>query len=133
MARAREEIEAIVRDCVRHTLGCEDGDLDPSLRLVEDLGAESMDFVDLVGRIGRRIDAPLELRQLDDDLKAAMSVAEFEQGLLTAPGLPVLRAYFPDAREGEIYEGMPLHEVPFLFTVKMLVDFAVAADAARGA
>lgn len=131
MTRTREEIEAIVRDCIRHTLGCEDDELDLELRLVEDLGAESMDFVDIVGRIGRRLEAPLNLHELDDALKDAMSPAAFEQGLVTAPALPVLRRYFPDAADGEIYDGMPLHEVPFLFTGKMLVDFALAAHAAK--
>jgi acyl carrier protein len=126
----RATVEAVVIDCIRDTLGFEDEALGPELRLAQDLGAESMDFVDLVGRIGRRLGLRLDLGQLDDALREVMSAAEFDQGLVTAAALPVLHRFFPAAAPGEIYEGMALHEIPFLISVGSLIDFALAAEPA---
>ena len=132
MSRSRDEIEAVVVDCVRHTLGFEEEEIHASQRLAADLGAESMDFVDIVGRVGRRLGVKLELQQLDETLRGVMNEAEFEQGLVTKAAVPVLRGYFPEADPGEIYEGMPIHEIPFLISVKTLIELAVEADRRGG-
>lgn len=130
MSRSREEVQKVVEDCIRHTLGCEDDAIDPGTRLIADLGAESMDLVDIISRIGRRLGKTLHPERLDEKLREAMTAAELEQGLVTKRALAVLRAYFPEASAGEIYENMPLHEVHFLMSVKTLIDLAYEAEAA---
>jgi acyl carrier protein len=123
-----QQVRQVVLECVQETLGCPDDEpVGLESRLVAELGAESMDFVDIVSRIGRRLQVSLRLEQLDDELKAVMTESEFEQGLLTPPALEVLRRYFPGAADGELREGMPLHEIPFLMTVGTLVGFSLAA------
>lgn len=128
MTQTREGITETVIDCVRATLGAPaDEPIRVESRLVSELGAESMDFMDIVSRIGRRLQVELRLEQLDDELKGAMTEAEFEQGTVTPAALEVLRRYFPHAGPDELGAGMAIHEIPFLMTVGTLIDFSIAA------
>jgi acyl carrier protein len=128
MNTSRERVAELVIECVKSALGAPaDEPIGLESRLVTDLGAESMDFMDIVSRIGRRLQVELRLEQLDDELKGAMTEAEFEQGLLTPAALEILRRYFPHAGPDELHDGMALHEIPFLMTVETLVDFSMAS------
>jgi acyl carrier protein len=128
MAMTRETVQDVVIEAIRSTLGCEeDQAIEPDSRLMAELGAESVDLTDIMGRVSRRLKVELRMEALDDELLASMSRAEMEQGLITPPAVAVLKKYFPNARAGEIQEGMPFHDVPFLISVGSLTDMAMVA------
>ena len=101
-----EAILAAMRDLVADRLARRPGDVTAESRLVDDLGADSLDFVDLVFAIEKRFGVKLRDDELDVLSQLDFSSPEvMRDGFLTpgvierlAPALPALREMADPAR-----------------------------------
>ena len=101
-----EAILAAMRDLVADRLARRPGDVTAASRLVDDLGADSLDFVDLVFAIEKRFGVKLRDDELDVLSQLDFSSPEvMRDGFLTpdvierlVPALPALRAVPDPAR-----------------------------------
>jgi len=101
-----EAILAAMRDLVADRLARRPGDVTAESRLVDDLGADSLDFVDLVFAIEKRFGVKLRDDELDVLSQLDFSSPEvMRDGFLTpdvierlVPALPALRAVPDPAR-----------------------------------
>jgi acyl carrier protein len=91
-----EEILAALSDLVADRLACKPAEVTPESRLVDDLGADSLDFVDLVFAIEKRFGVSLR----DDELDV-LSGLDFSspEGFLTRDVVTLLTRALPALRE----------------------------------
>jgi acyl carrier protein len=96
--------------------------------LIEDLGAESIDFLDIVFRLEQRFEVQIPRGKLIDDARGELSDEEFEQeGRLTSAGLARLRAYMTEVPADRFRPGLLLAEIPLLFNVETFCRIVVRA------
>jgi acyl carrier protein len=97
-------------------------------RLIADLGAESIDFLDIVFRLEQAFAVRIPRGQILDEARGALSEEEFHSdGLLSAAGLARLREVLDEVPAGAIAPGLRVDDVPFLFTVKTFCKVVVRA------
>jgi acyl carrier protein len=127
MAKSREDIEADVRDVLVDALGVDEDDVVPTATLKGDLGAESIDYLDIVFRLEKKFsttEKPFKIAQgelFPENLMTDPTLVE--NGKVTAKGLALLKEKVPHVALGD-FEGDPqITKLPTLFTVKSLCDF----------
>jgi acyl carrier protein len=105
-------------------------------RLIADLGAESIDFLDIVFRLDQHFRVRIGRGQILDEARGELSDDEFHHdGVLTAAGLSRLRAVLDEVDSAAFTPGLRIDDVPLLFTVKTFCKVVVRAQhaaASRG-
>ena len=96
MATTKEEVFSKVRLALVDALGVDEDEVTPQARLVGDLGAESIDFLDIVFRLEKAFDIKIPRGELfpEDILTNAQYV---QNGKPTSEGLAQLKARMPFA------------------------------------
>lgn len=99
-----EKLRSGVVECVAQSLAIEPGKIQVHSRLIPDLGADSLDFMDIMFALERRFD--IKLQKEDFDLLARVKMSKEEaivEGKLTPPALVRLRKWLPAMPvEGEV-------------------------------
>src|SRR5215471_8709328 len=95
-----EEIAAVfpkVADIVADALGCEKAEVQPQASLIDDLGAESIDFLDIVFRLERGFKVKIPRGKIVEEARGELSEAQFEQGgVVTEAGLQRLKSFLSE-------------------------------------
>ncbi len=96
MAVTKEEVFTKVQGALVDALGVDEEEVTPGARLVGDLGAESIDFLDIVFRLEKAFDIKIPRGELfpEDILTNAQFV---QNGKVTPEGLKQLEARMPFA------------------------------------
>ena len=99
-------------------LGLDEDEVEPDSQVIEDLGAESLDFLDIAFRLERAFGVKVPRGEIQRSAEATAG-EEFEvEGKLTAAGAVALREAMPEVDPGDISEGFLVRNIPRLFTVK---------------
>lgn len=123
MSISREEIMAKVRENLMDALGVDDDEVTEKATLMGDLGAESIDFLDIVFRLEKTFDIKIPREELfpADNL---LSGSEYvDNGKLTAVGLEKLKASMPHVDFTEFEKDPDLNKISDLFTVATIVKY----------
>ena len=127
-----------VRKIIAEALYIDEGEVTPEASLVKDLGAESIDFLDIVFRLEREFSIKVPKGILEQRARGGLSDEEFAvDGRLTSQAIANLRNVMPESL-ARITTGLTIRDIPALFTATTfarLVDeqlFGVAPDAATG-
>ena len=123
MAVSRDEIFEKVREVLVEALGVDDDEVSPEATLMGDLGAESIDFLDIVFRLEKAFDIKIPREELFP-AESFMSDPEYVSGgKLTPKGLDELRQKLPHT-DLTPFEGDPdLNKLGNLFTVNAIVNY----------
>ncbi len=125
-----QEIIDRVRGCVAEVLALDEEEVEASSSLITNLGAESLDLVELMYLLENEFS--ILLSRSDVSISAQLGLPEEEvhnDEVLTARALELLRARFPDA--GDILrEGATLNGLAELLTVEEVAR-SVAAKMER--
>ena len=96
----KEEIEAIypkVAEIIADALACDEEEVKPDSSLINDLGAESIDFLDFVFRLERTFKVKIPRGKIVEDARGSLTEAEFENGgVVTDAGVAQLKAYLDE-------------------------------------
>ena len=114
------EVYEKVVECFADALGLDEDEIEHQARLVDDLGAESLDFLDIAFRLERAFDIKIPRGGVEETarLKAAAGDNPYEvDGVLTAHGLKSLADSMPEVPPEEFKEGLKAVEIPLLFRV----------------
>jgi len=122
---SREEILDKVRATLVDALGVDDDEVTESATLVDDLGAESIDFLDIVFRLEKNFSIKIPRGELFPENLAADS-SFVKDGKVTAEGLAALRTKMPHADIDSLASDPRVENIQSLFTVKMMVNFIAA-------
>jgi acyl carrier protein len=118
-----DEIFDKVRATLVDALGVDDDEVTPEARLTTDLGAESIDFLDISFRLEKNFSIKIPRGELfPDDLAADSSLAK--DGIVTAAGLEILRKRMPHADIDAFAKDPKVENIANeLITVQMIVNY----------
>ncbi len=122
MAASREAVFQKVEEVLIEALGVDADEVSDSATLAGDLGAESIDFLDIVFRLEKSFEIKISKGELfpDDILNNPENVAG---GKLTEQGLERLKSAMPHAGFSEFEKDPKVSKVPDLFTVGTIVKY----------
>ncbi len=128
----KDEIKAVfpaVAETMADALGCDVADVKPDASLIEDLGAESIDFLDMVFRLERSFKVKIPRGKIVENARGTLSEAEFEQkGLVTDVGMAQLKAYLSEVPTERFRNPMKVKDIPRLFTPETFCKLVIAAQ-----
>ena len=129
MAMSRDDVFAKVKDVLIEALGVDDEEVTDNATLQGDLGAESIDFLDIVFRLEKTFSIKIPRGELFPE--EILNNPEYvEAGKLTSEGLAALKTAMPHADFAD-FEGDPdITKMPNLFTVKTIVKYLTTKLAA---
>lgn len=129
MAMTRDEVFSKVKEVLVDALGVDDDEIKEDATLIGDLGAESIDFLDIVFRLEKTFSIKIPKGELfpDDILQNPEFV---DQGKMTAKGLAQLKTAMPHADFTEFEANPEVDAMPNLFTVKTIVNYVTHKTAA---
>lgn len=117
-----DEILAKVRDTLVDALGVDDDEVTPEATLVGDLGAESIDFLDIIFRLEKNFSIKIPRGELfPENLAADQSLVK--DGKVTPEGIAKMRERMPHANVEKFSKDPRVENINELFTVQMIVNF----------
>ena len=129
---SKEDILAVlptVAATIADALGCDLEDVKPDASLIDDLDAESIDFLDMVFRLERAFKVKIPRGKIVENARGALTEAEFEQnGLVTDVGLAQLRSYLSEVPPERFKTPTKVKDIPRLFTTETFCKLVVAAQ-----
>lgn len=136
-AISQADIDAVfpkVAQIVADALGCDLDEVKPQASLIEDLDAESIDFLDLVFRLEKGFGVKIPRGKIVEDARGPLPEAEFEKkGVVTEAGLARLREFLSEVPADRIKTPLKAGDVPRLFTTETFCKVVIRAQrAAQG-
>lgn len=129
-----ESVYPKVREIIADVLVIDESEVSLNSRLIADLGAESIDFLDLVFQLEKAFDIKIPRGQLEKNARGDLSEQEFEQGgVLTEKGMQALQSYLSEVPAEHFKSNMKVNEIPTLFTVETFCKLIVSAAAEQKA
>ena len=123
MAMSRDEIFDEVKEVLIDALGLDDDEVSESATLMGDLGAESIDFLDIVFRLEKSFGIKIPREELFP-AESLMNNPEYvSNGKLTDKGMAELKAKMPHTDITAFQEDPDINKMPDLFTVGAVVNF----------
>ena len=122
MADAMNDILEKIKDCIAKALQINASDIQIDSKLIADLGAESIDFLDIVFRLEKAF----QIKIPRDDLfpeKVLTDPKMVKDGRITAEGLEMLRPKLPAAAFASFEKDPVVSKLSDLFTVRMILDY----------
>jgi acyl carrier protein len=132
------EVEVTVCQLIAESLGCESARVTPSAGLMDELGADSLDFLDIVFRLERAFAVQITRGEIEAAARGDLTEEEFAPGgVISERGLERLRALMPEA-VSRIQPGLHARQIMTLFTpatfaniVRRARERGSASDAAQ--
>ena len=123
MAMSRDEIIQQVQEVLVDALGVDDDEVTIEATLMGDLGAESIDFLDIVFRLEKAFGIKIPREELFP-AENLMNNSEFiHNGKLTEKGLTELREKMPHTDLSEFEKDPDINKMGDLFTVGAIVNY----------
>jgi acyl carrier protein len=125
----KEEIMAIypkVAGIMADALGCDAEQVKPDSSLINDLKAESIDFLDIVFRLERAFKIKIPRDKIVEEARGGLSEAEFEKGgVVTEAGLARLRSVLSEVPAERFTSPLNVANIPHLFTTETFCKMAI--------
>jgi acyl carrier protein len=115
-----------VRETLVDALGVDDDEVTQEATLIGDLGAESIDFLDIVFRLEKNFDVRIPRGELFPENLAAPDSGFVKEGVVTEAGLAELRQKMPHADVDAFADDPQVENISDLFTVGMICKFLEA-------
>ena len=119
----KDEIFNKVRETLEDALGVDEDEVSPEATLAGDLGAESIDFLDIVFRLEKKFDVKIPRGELFPENLASSDATFIQDGLVTNSGIEELRTRMPHADIDKLATDPKVENIQDLFTVQMIVNF----------
>jgi acyl carrier protein len=119
-----ENIPAGIQIAVAEALGLDEDEVTADATLLGDLGAESIDLLDILFRIERQVGVKVEAGDMGEYIQGGIPDDEFgdEDGIITAAGLAQLEKVMPQIDASELAGKLEAEQIMGLFTVANLVQ-----------
>lgn len=128
MALSRDEIYTKVQGVLVDALGVDDDEVTPTATLREDLGAESIDFLDIVFRLEKAFSIKIPRGELfPEDLETLKSDPTFVSGgKITPAGMAELKKRMPYANFTDFEKDPQVDNAGQLLTVDTITNYIEA-------
>jgi acyl carrier protein len=119
-------LEQRVRELVAEALARDLNEVSLDTVLMADLGAESLDFLDIVFKLEQEFDIQITRGEMERAARGEMSPEEFAPaGVISEAGLTRLRELMPDAA-ARIQAGLRPGQILSLFSTQTFVNLVMA-------
>jgi acyl carrier protein len=129
------DIDAAVKEAVVEALALDDDEVTPESTLMDDLGAESIDLLDILFRIEKSTGVKIEASDLGDYIQGGIPDDEFsdDNQVISDKGAEQLHKVMPQVNPGDVAGSLDAEEVITLFTVANLTEMVKSrSDGAGG-
>jgi acyl carrier protein len=127
-----EEIAAVfpkLAETMAEALGCDEEEITLTASLIDDLDAESIDFLDIVFRLEKTFKVKIPRGKILEDSRGPLSESEFEQnGVVTSAGLTQLKAYLSEVPAERFKTPLNVADIPRLFTPETFLKLVIKAQ-----
>ncbi len=125
------DISEATRKIVADALGRNEDEVKLDSILMDDLGAESLDFLDIVFRLEREFDIQITRGEMERASRGDMSADEFAPGgVISDAGLTRLRELMPEAK-ARIQPGLRPSTILTLFSVQTFANMVIGKREGR--
>jgi len=129
----QDDVYAKVRDAFMEALGVDDDEIEPGSKVFEDLGAESLDLLEIVYLLEHAFEIKIPRDGVREASKQDIDPSDYEvDGKLTELALTKLREIMPEVDPSEIGTGLTANEIPRLFRVQTFVNIVVELLGEKG-
>ena len=123
MAMSRDEIFTQVQEVLVDALGVDDDEVTTDATLMGDLGAESIDFLDIVFRLEKAFGIKIPREELFP-AESLMNNSEYvHNGKLTEKGMAELREKMPHTNLTSFENDTDINKLGDLFTVNAIINY----------
>lgn len=119
----QEEILEKIQEVLEDALGVDEDEVTPEATLIGDLGAESIDFLDIVFRLEKAFDIKIPRGELFPEGLMAADSGFVQDGKVTEDGIAAMREKLPHADVDALAADPKVENVQNLYTVEMLCKF----------
>lgn len=108
--------------CIANVLDIEPDGITPEDKVIDDLGADSLDLLDLVFQLEQHFKIRIMTRDLERRAKAELGDKPMEiDGKFTPEALEQLRIHMPETPVEELNDGLRPTDLPYRFRVATFV------------
>lgn len=122
-----------VQAAVADALALDEDEVTPDATLLDELGAESIDLLDILFRIERTMSVKITATDLSDHVQGGIPDEEFgdeEADVITEKGMAQLKTVMPQIAELDLDGKLSPEKVMSYFTVQNLSDLVASRAAA---
>ena len=123
MAISRDDITEKVQEVLVDALGVDDDEVTADATLMGDLGAESIDFLDIVFRLEKAFGIKIPREELFPAESLMNNPGLVNNGKLTEKGVTELKNAMPHTDFSEFEKDPNINKLGDLFTVNSVVNF----------
>jgi len=123
MSMSRDEIFEKVKDNLVDALSVDDDEVTDEATLMGDLGAESIDFLDIVFRLEKAFDIKIPREELFPAENLLNNAEYVSDGKLTPAGLAKLKEGMPHVDFSGFESDPDINKISDLFTVRAIVNY----------
>jgi acyl carrier protein len=123
-----DEIYSAVESAVAEALGLDEDEVTPDATLLDELGAESIDLLDILFRLERTLGVKIQASDLAEHVQGGIPDEEFgdENEIITPKGMEQLKRVMPQLQDKDLDGKLEADKVMSYFTVQNLVDLVAA-------
>jgi acyl carrier protein len=133
----KEEIMAVypkIAEIIAAALPCEIERVKPEASLIDDLGAQSIDFLDIIFRIERAFKVKIPRGKIIEEARGDLSAAEFDQrGVVSEAGQDRLKAFLSEVPPERFPAPLKVADIPRLFTTETFCKMVIRQQRATAA
>ena len=129
IAETNTELYEKVRDCVAEALALDLDEISPESTLLDELGAESIDLLDILFRIDRATGVKIQSDELASYVQGGIPDAEFgdeDADVITPKGMEQLKKVMPQIAEKDLDGKLSPEDVMSHFTVANLTELVAS-------
>jgi acyl carrier protein len=125
----KEEVLAVfpkVGEVMADALGCDVEQVKLDASLINDLGAESIDFLDIVFRLERAFKVKIPRGKIVEEARGDLSEAEFDKGgIVSDAGVERLKTFLSEVPAERFKTPLKVADIPRLFTVETFCKMVI--------
>ena len=123
------EVFPKLAEAMSEALGCDEEQITLTASLIDDLDAESIDFLDIVFRLEKIFKVKIPRGKILEDARGSLSESEFEDnGVLSAAGLEQLKSFLSEVPVERFKTPLNVADIPRLFTPETFLKLVIKAQ-----
>jgi acyl carrier protein len=132
MAMTKDDVSGVVQTAVMDALSVGEDEVTPNATLMDELGAESIDLLDILFRLERKLGVKIPAAELNAYVQGGIPDEEMgdPNGKITPKGLVQLKKAMPQIDPEELAGKLDVDKVMTLFTVQNLAEMVYQRAAA---
>lgn len=116
-----EDVFEQVKDCLVDSCGIDRQEIELDKTLMDDLGIDSIDLIDLVYTLEKHYTISIEIGEFAKTVAKELGDVPFEKdNVITDGGLELLKEWIGESQHKNIQKGLTVQQIPFLFTVRSI-------------